>query len=311
MKIAYAGAPAFSVLPLQAILEAGYPVSAVITQPDRPFGRKGVLTPTPLKAFAEGRGIPVYTYPKIRGCAEEVRALGADILVTCAYGQILTQEILDAFPRGVYNIHASLLPRWRGASPIQHSLLAGDAVTGITVMKTDIGLDTGDILLQKSLPIAESDTCGTLSEKLSALGGECIAEALALLAAGRAELKKQGEEGATLCKKIVKENCAVDFSRPAKELGRLIRAMNPAPLAFAYLNGKLVNFYFAEPAEYGGDGVCGQIVRADKTGICVKAGEGALKIAELQAEGGKKMRAADFVNGRKIAVGDVFAKERT
>lgn len=310
MKIVYAGAPAFSVPPLRALREAGFAVAAVVTQPDKPAGRKAVLTPTPLKEYAQSAGIPVYDFAKIREHAAELRGTGADCMITCAYGQILTEEVLRAFPSGVYNIHASLLPRWRGASPIQHSLLAGDAVTGITVMKTDIGLDTGDILLQKSLPIAESDTCGTLSEKLSALGGECIAEALALLAAGRAELKKQGEEGATLCKKIVKENCAVDFSRPAKELGRLIRAMNPAPLAFAYVNGKLVNFYFAEPAEYGGDGVCGQVVRADKTGIYVKAGEGALKIAELQAEGGKKMRAADFVNGRKIAVGDVFAKER-
>ena len=178
MKIAYAGAPAFSVSPLRAILEAGYAVSAVITQPDKPVGRKGVLTPTPLKAFAAERGIPVYTFPKIRDCADEVRAIGADVLVTCAYGQILTQEILDAFSQGVYNIHASLLPRWRGASPIQHAILAGDRVTGVTIMRTDIGLDTGDMLRVGETAISEDDTAETLALRLTDLGGKLIVVAL-------------------------------------------------------------------------------------------------------------------------------------
>ena len=158
MNIVYAGAPAFSVPPLQALLDAGFAVSAVITQPDKPAGRKGTLTPTPLKAFAEERGIPVHAFAKIRENVAAVRALGADVMVTCAYGQILTQEILSAFPMGVYNIHASLLPRWRGASPVQHAIAAGDERTGITVMRTDVGLDTGDMLLQEGkLPLHKND----------------------------------------------------------------------------------------------------------------------------------------------------------
>ena len=306
MNIVYAGAPAFSVPPLQALLEAGFAVSAVITQPDKPAGRKGTLTPTPLKAFAEERGIPVHAFAKIRENVAAVRALGADVMVTCAYGQILTREVLDCFPQGVYNIHASRLPRWRGASPIQHALLAGDAETGVTVMKTDVGLDTGDMLLVRKLAIAPQDTAGTLSEKLSVLGGEAIAAALSELARGTARFTPQGEEGVTLCRKIEKSACLVDFTRDARSVCNLIRAMNPAPVAYAYLRGKLCNFYFAEPADWEGDAPCGAVVRADKTGIYVCAGQGAVRLAEVQPEGGKRMRAADFVNGRKVAVGDVF-----
>ncbi len=309
MKIVYAGAPEFSVAPLKKLLEEGFCVAAVVTQPDKPVGRKAVMTPTPLSAFARGAGIPVYAFPKIREHVSELRSLGADLMVTCAYGQILTQEVLDAFPMGVYNIHASLLPRWRGASPVQHAVLSGDPVTGVTVMKTDAGLDTGDMLLRREIPVLPEDTAGSLSEKLSALGGECIAEALRALQEGRASFEKQDGSLSTLCKKIRKEDCAVDFSESAATVCRLIRAMAPAPLAYAYLNGKLVNFYFAEPAE--GCGRAGEVVRADKTGIYVAAADGAVRVTELQAEGGKKMRAADFVNGRKAAVGDVFAKERT
>ena len=158
MQYIYAGAPAFSVPPLQQMLAAGFCVCAVLTRPDRPVGRRARLTPTPLKAFAQEAGIPVLDYERVRDHAADLAALGADALVTCAYGQILTQEVLDAFPRGVYNIHASLLPRWRGASPIQHAVWAGDAETGITVMRTDVGLDTGDVLLRRALPLDGTET---------------------------------------------------------------------------------------------------------------------------------------------------------
>lgn len=311
MKIVYAGAPAFSVPPLKALLSAGFEVAAVVTQPDKPVGRKAILTPTPLKAFAAESGIPALDFPKIREHAAELSALGADCMVTCAYGQLLTQEVLSAFPCGVFNIHASLLPRWRGASPIQHAILAGDTETGITVMRTDIGLDTGDMLLVKKVPIAPEDTADTLSEKLSALGGECIVAALHAVQKGEAAFTPQPDEGMTLCKKIKKEECAVDFSRTSAEICNLIRAMNPAPLAYAYLRGAPVNLFFAQPAETEiAEGARpGEVVRADKTGIYVRAGEGAVKILELQAAGGKRMRAADFVNGRKAAVGDIFSKE--
>lgn len=306
MKLIYAGAPAFSVPPLAALRKAGFEVLAVLTQPDKPVGRKAVLTPTPLKAYALQEGIPVLEFARVRDNVPALAAQGADILVTCAYGQILTQEVLDAFPAGVYNIHASLLPRWRGASPIQHAILEGDSVTGVTIMRTDIGLDTGDVLLQKELPIEQGETAETLSQKLSELGAEAAAEALRLLERGAAQFTKQPQEGVTLCKKIRKEDCEVHFSQSAQTLSCLIRAMNPQPLAFSRLHGKLVNFYYAEAAAETGDGVCGQVVRADKTGIYVQAGEGCLRILQMQAEGGKRMSAADFVNGRKVCVGDIF-----
>lgn len=309
MKIVYAGAPEFSVAPLRAILGAGVTVAAVVTQPDKPVGRKAVLTPTPLKAFALGAGIPVYAFAKIRDSVSELAALGADCMVTCAYGQLLTREVLQTFPKGVYNIHASLLPRLRGASPIQHAILGAEKETGVTIMRTDEGLDTGDMLLQRAVPIAETDTAGTLSEKLSVLGGDCIVEALRAVEAGEAKFEKQDAGRATLCKKITKEQCVVDFLRSAKEICALIRAMNPAPLAFAYLRGTVVNFYCAEPCAESASGEYGEVVRADKTGVYVRSGEGTVKITELQAAGGKKMRAADFVNGRKIAVRDRFNGE--
>ncbi len=308
MKIVYAGAPEFSVAPLQSILAEGFSVLAVVTQPDRPAGRRAVLTPTPLKKYAQERGLNVLTFDKIGKHIEELRALGADVMVTCAYGQILTQDVLDAFPLGVYNIHASLLPCWRGASPIQHAVLAGDRETGVTVMKTELGLDTGNVLLSEREEVLPQDTSGTLSERLSVLGASCICKALRLLECGQASLHKQDEAHATLCKKIKKEECLVDFSQPAERICCLIRAMSPSPLAYAYLGGKLVNFYFAEPCE--GSGTPGTVVRADRTGVYVAAGRGCVRIEELQPEGGKRMRAADFVNGRKVSAGDVFTKER-
>ena len=215
MKIIYAGAPAFSVPPLQAVLDAGFEVAAVLTQPDKPVGRKAVLTPTP--------GIPALDFAKVREHVAELSAVGADCMVTCAYGQILTAEVLNVFPRGVYNIHASLLPRWRGASPIQHAILAGDAQTGVTVMRTDVGLDTGDMLLVREIPIAPDDTAATLSDKLSALGGECIVEALRKIEDGAAVFAPQPNEGVTLCKKIKKEECVVDFSKTSAEILRTAR----------------------------------------------------------------------------------------
>lgn len=307
MKIVYAGANALSVLPLTALRGAGFAVCAVLTQPDRPVGRKGILTPSPLKQYALGENIPVFDFAKVRDHAAELAATGADCMVTCSYGQLLTQDVLSAFPRGVFNVHTSLLPRWRGASPIQHAILAGDGETGVTVMKTELGLDTGDMLLQVRIPVAADDTAGTLAQKLFQLGAECIVRALREVEAGTAVFTPQDHAAATLCKKIKKQDCALDFSRPAEELCRLVRAMNPEPLAYTSLHGKLVNVFSAEPAE--GTGECGQVLRADKTGIYVAAGAGAVKILQLQFEGGKRLSAADAVNGRKVAAGDLFGSK--
>ena len=306
MKLVYAGANALSVLPLQALRDAGFNVVAAVTQPDRPVGRKAVLTPCPLKVYAQAAGIEVLDFPKIREHVAQLQALGADCMVTCSYGQILTRAVLDCFAQGVYNIHTSLLPRWRGASPIQHSILAGDERTGVTIMRTDVGLDTGDILLQRAIAIGEEDAAA-LAERLFRLGADCITQALRQVEAGTAVFTRQDDSAATVCKKIGKADCEIDFSAPAESVCRLIRAMNPEPLAFTFLRGKTVNVYAAtaEPIDAKDPG---RVVRADKTGIYVAAGIGSVRIAFLQEEGGKRLRAADFVNGRKVAVGDRFGR---
>lgn len=310
MKIIYAGAPEFSIAPLKSIIDAGFNVVAVVTQPDKPVGRKGVITPTPLKTFALENGLKVFDFAKIRENVEELKSVSADLMITCAYGQLLTQEVLNVFPFGVFNIHASLLPKYRGAAPIAAAIIGGEKVSGVTIMKTDIGLDTGDMLLKKSIEISSADTAGSLSEKLSLLGAETIVEALNLIKSGNVVYEKQNEASASLVKKINKEHALIDFSSSAVSVANLIKGMNPSPVAYSYLNGKSVNVFFAEICEFDLDGDIGDIVRADKTGVYVKTGDGVVKLTELQLEGGKRMRAADLVNGRKISAGMRFQRER-
>lgn len=318
MRVVFAGSHTLSCLPLKAIEKAGFEIAAVITQPDKPVGRRAVLTPNPVKVCAQEAGLPVFTYEKIRDHVQELALLQADCMVTCAYGQILSEGVLDSFPKGVYNIHTSLLPRWRGASPIQHAILAGDAETGVTVMRTEAGLDTGDILLQERVGIGAEENAAQLSQKLFEKGAEMIVRALSLVEQGKASFQKQSEEGITLCKKIKKADCVLDFSRPAKELCDLVRAMCPEPLAFTRLNGKLINVYAAYASEEIMDGKVGEVVKIvtkepktdkdSRAGIFVKTGRGLLCITLLQPEGGKVMKAADFANGRKAAVGDMFGE---
>lgn len=303
MKIVYAGSPEYAVAPLRALLNAGKQVVAVITQPDKITGRKRLLTPTPVKSFALSRGIPVFDFVKIADHAEEIAAIGADLMITCAYGQILTQAVLSAFPLGVYNLHASLLPKFRGASPIQSAILAGEEYTGVTVMKTELSLDSGAILSVKRCAVGKA-TCGELSEKLSALSAEAAVEAVDILEKGNPSLLIQDEGLATYCKKIKKEDAAVDFSAISRRVANLINAMSPSPAAFANLNGAPVNLLKAEGAE--GSGEAGVVLSADKKGVVVACGDGAVNILTLQFSGGKPIAAADAVNGRKIKAGDRF-----
>jgi len=303
-KIIFAGSPAFAVPALQKLVEAGKNIIAVVTQPDKPAGRKRVLTPTPVKEFALKAGLPVYDFPKIRESVEELKKLGADLMITCAYGQILTQEVLDCFPAGVWNIHASLLPKFRGASPIQAAILCGETHTGVTVMKTELSLDTGDMLLVKRCEIG-SCTCGELTQKLSLLGAEAAVEAVELLQSGQNQLLMQEESKATYCKKVKKEDAKLDFNAPVERVVRLIKAFSPSPAAYCLIGGAVLNILNAELCE-SGEGRNGEVLRADKRGICVKCADGAVLITELQPAGGKAMKAADFVNGRKIRLGDVL-----
>ncbi len=305
MKIVFAGSPEFAVPALNALLKAGKNVIAVITQPDKPMGRKQILTPTPVKKFASERGLPVYEFKKIRENVTELTALNADIMITCAYGQLLTQEVLNCFKSGVWNIHASLLPEFRGASPVQAAVLAGKTHTGVTVMKTELSLDTGDMLLVKRCEIGNM-TCGELTEKLSELGAAAAVEAVGYLEAGNAQLLVQDNNKATYCKKINKPDCKIDFNQSAQTVFRKIKAFSPEPAAFCTLNGENLNLFNAELVPAQPAGKCGEVISADKRGVVVRCGEGAVSITELQLFGGKRMRAADAVNGRKIKAGDIL-----
>lgn len=300
MKIVFAGSPEYAVPALKALHEK-FGVAAVITQPDKPVGRKKILTPTPVNQAAQELGIPVYRFDKIRAHSDEVKALGADVMFTCAYGQLLTQEILDCFPMGVWNLHASLLPEFRGASPIQSAILAGKTHTGVTVMRTELSLDTGGILLVKRCETGGMDS-GELSAVLSELSAQAVTEAAELIKNGNTQLLIQDEARATYCKKIVKEDGKINFADSAENICRLIRAFSPAPAAYCNFGSAFLNVYAAEVCE--GEGEIGAVICADKRGITVKCGEGAIIIKRLQPSGGKVMNASDFVNGRKIKAGD-------
>ncbi|MGN0813872.1 MAG: methionyl-tRNA formyltransferase [Candidatus Coproplasma sp.] len=305
MKIIFAGSPEYAVPSLRALVESGREVVAVITQPDKPTGRKRVLTPTPVKAYAVERGIPVYEFTKIREHAQEVKDIGADVMITCAYGQILSKEILLSFPMGVWNLHASLLPRFRGASPIQSAILAGETHTGVTVMHTEVDLDTGDILLVKRCEIGDR-TSGELSEELSLISAQAVVEAVELLESGQNQVLMQDEARATYCKKIEKSDAKINFSESAVKVKNLINAMSPQPLAYCTANGVQLNIIKAALAE-DRPGQTGEVVCADKkNGIVIKCGDGAINVLSAQFAGGKALQAADLINGRKIKVGDIL-----
>lgn len=303
MKIVFAGSPEFAVPALNALVSHGADIAAVITQPDKPVGRKKILTPTPVKQRARELDIPVYDFAKIRDHAAEVEAIGADIMITCAYGQLLTQDILNCFKKGVWNLHASLLPELRGASPIQSAILEGKTYTGVTVMKTELSLDTGDMLLVKRTEIGDK-TYGELEETLSHLAADAAVEALEFLQSGKTQLLMQDEAKATYCKKINKADGKISFANSAENICRLVRAMNPQPVAYCMQGENPLNILRAEACADESQAEAGTVISADKHGVKVKCKNGAVNILELIPSGGKKMSAADYSNGRKIKAGD-------
>ncbi len=303
MKLVFAGTPEFSAVSLRALYAAGFNIAAVLTQPDKPQGRKQILTPSPVKTCARQLNIPVIQPEKLKEDLSALKAVGAEMMVTCAYGQILTQETLDLFPSGVWNVHASLLPAYRGAAPIARAVMDGCAKTGVTIMKTDIGMDTGDIFLWEEVAISPTDTCGTLSNKLAAIGARLITEAVQKIQEGDVTLTKQGE--GFVCKKV--RHTEVDFSRSASEVSALIRGLSPFPLGFATAGGNAYNFYMAEEVPYCGAEPFGTVVcDSPKQGLTVKCGENAVRITQLQAAGGKVLSARDFLNGGKLKKGMRF-----
>ena len=311
MKIVFAGTPEFAVAPLQALVEGGFEVVGVITQADKPQGRKGILTPPPVKSKAISYGLPVLQPEKIRLAVEEVQALQGDMLITCAYGQILTQEVLDLFPLGVWNIHAGLLPKYRGASPIQSCLLAGEKETGVCIMKTELGLDCGDVLHVEKTEITTTETYGELSDRLSVIGAKALLIALEKLQSGNYLLTPQGEEGVGIVRKINKEHARINFHQSAEEIVNLVRAMNPAPVAYGELDGNKINVYRAEQvclSEEENLAQIGEVVSdSPKRGFVVKCLDGGVKLLEVQAPGGKRIGGGDFINGRKAKKGQVFS----
>ena len=310
MKIVFMGTPEYAAAALEAMVSAGHEVVAAVTQPDKAKGRSKTLIPPPETVCAGRHGIPVLQPRRIKKpeAVAELKQYPADVYVVAAFGQILSQEILDMPPCGCLNIHASLLPGYRGASPIQHVILNGEKKTGITIMQMDAGIDTGDILYRKEIPILADDNYETLHDKLAALGGRAITEALALLEQGKLIPEKQREDLSCYAPLIGKEMGELDFSQSAAALDRRIRAMTPWPSAYTSYQGKQLKIWRAEPDfsvnTYGMKS--GEILSVDKDSVTVAAGEGALRICELQLEGRKRMTAHDFLLGVRMQPGEVL-----
>jgi len=307
MKIVFMGTPDFAAGALEALIKAGHEITAVVTQPDKAKGRSDKLLFPPVKECAIQYNIPVFQPVKIKTpeAVATLRQYEADIYIVAAFGQILSQEILDIPRYGCLNIHASILPKYRGASPIQHVILDGEKETGVTIMQMDAGLDTGDMLYCKKLPIKEEDTFETLHDKLMVLGGEAIVEALPLLEQGKLTPEKQKEEDSCYAPLIKKSLGCIDFEKNAKELDRLIRGLNPWPSAYTFYKGKQMKIWKASPEKADLEGhQPGEILAVEKDSFLVAAKEDALRVKEVQLEGKKRMSVHDFLLGVKLNVGE-------
>lgn len=318
MKIVFMGTPDFAAGALEALIQAGHEITAVVTQPDKAKGRSKELQFPPVKECAVRHGIPVFQPVKIKTpeAVAQLKEYEADVYVVAAFGQILSQEILDIPKYGCLNIHASLLPKYRGASPIQHVIIDGEKETGVTIMQMDAGLDTGDMLYKKKVAIEEDDTFETLHDKLMVIGGEAIVEALPLLEDGSLVPEKQNDEESCYASLISKQMGEIDFAKPAVVIGRLIRGMNPWPSAYTFYKGKQMKIWKAVPVEADQVSVSveglqpGMVAEVSKDSFSVVTGEGLLKVFELQLEGKKRMSTHDFLLGVKVTVGELLGGGR-
>jgi len=325
-RVVFAGTPEFAATALAALIAAGFDVPLVLTQPDRPAGRGMKLQASAVKQLALQHGIPVAQPRSLRldgkfpedaeAARQALLDARADVMVVAAYGLILPQWVLDLLGagrstglRGCLNIHGSVLPRWRGAAPIHRAIEAGDAETGITIMQMDAGLDTGDMLLIERLPIAPEDSTARLHDKLAALGGRMIVEALELGACGGLTATPQPAEGVCYAHKIEKAEAQIDWQQDAAQIARRLRAFDPFPGGASQLDGELLKIWRAEVCERG-DGLAaeGQVLRVDESGIVVACGRGAVRLTELQRAGGKRLPAAAFLQARPVAVGARFER---
>lgn len=307
MKILFMGTPDFARTILAALHEGGHEIAAVVTQPDKPWGRKRILTPPPVKVYAVQAGIPVYqpTTMKNGAFAETLAEIDPEVIVVAAYGKILPPYILDYPKYGCINAHASLLPRHRGAAPIQRAILAGDTVTGVTAMYMAEGLDTGDMILKEEVSILPEDNFETLHDKLAEAGARCMLDTLTAIGDGSASRTPQPEDGSTYAAKIENRDCALTFDKPLTEVYNHIRALSPVPLAVTTLpDGRTLKLLAAKMTDKRTNEAPGTVVSTDGGKIAVACADGVIAITGVQPEGKAKMDAASFVNGRGIAVGD-------
>jgi len=313
MRVLFMGTPEFAKVALESLINSNFEIAGVVTQPDKPFGRKMVLTPPPVKEFALLHGLDIYQPSTLRNedFAELLSNIAPDVIVVAAYGKILPKNVID-FPRyGCINIHASLLPKYRGASPITAAIINGEDTTGITIIHMDEGIDTGDMISKREIPIGQDEIFADIHDKLAQIGGELIVEALTLIKSGTAPREKQSECNidASYAPKIDNEMCEIDWHLPAKNIHDKIRGLSPIPTAFTWINGRKLKVYKSKIADdcqsdnkYGEVLIDGKIIR-------VKTLDKFIELLELQIEGGKKMSAGDFINGRQIErEGSVFGR---
>ena len=312
MKIIFMGTPDFSVGTLEALIAAGHEITLVVSQPDKPKGRGHELCPTPVKEVALKHSLPIYQPEKIRGelAQEMLRKTEADVIVVVAFGQIIPKAILEMKRYGCINVHASLLPKYRGAAPIQWAVINGERESGVTIMQMDAGLDTGDMLLKGRVELDKKETGGSLFDRLSALGASLCVEALAKLEAGELIPERQGESPTAYAGMLTKEMGCIDWTKPAAELERLIRGLNPWPSAYTFLEGKNLKIWAADVVEeIRGTAAPGTVIEVSKDSFCVACGQGALTIRELQLQGKKRMDTAAFLRGNTLEKGLLLGKK--
>lgn len=309
MRLLFAGTPRFAALALDRLVAAAHDIPLVLTQPDRPAGRGLKLLPSEVKVLALEKGLAVEQPPTLRNPEVQARlaALRAEVMVVAAYGLLLPQAVLDLFPFGCVNIHASLLPRWRGAAPIQRAILAGDETSGISIMRMEAGLDTGPVYRERAVPIGPRETAGELHDRLATLGADLVVEALGDLAAGRAHPTPQDDTRATYAAKIARPDTLIAWDAPADRVDRVIRAFNPVPGAATQLRGESLKIWVAEPAAAQTDRAPGTVLAASADGILVACGEGTtLAIRQLQRAGGKRLSAREFLQGFALTADERF-----
>ena len=302
------GTPEFARVQLEALAESGFEIKAIVTQPDKPKGRGKHLTPPPVKEYALEKGLTVYQPATLRddAFASLLAETDPEIIIVAAYGKIVPENVLNYPKYGCVNVHGSILPKYRGAAPIQHAIMNGESVTGVTTMMMDKGIDTGDMLLKTEVPILPEDDCGSLTAKLAKVGAKLLIETISSLVSGTVTPEKQDSSLSSYAAKIEKEDCVIDFSRTADEIVNQIRALSPEPYASSVINGKPVKIVSAAASETKSFGEPAGSVISTEGGITVTCGNGAVTIAELIPAGKNRMLAAAFVNGRQCSIGDKF-----